>query len=168
MARRVFFSFHYQRDSWRVSQVRNSWLCRAGHEATPFLDGAQWEKIKRQGSRAIQNWIDRQMKGTSVTVVLIGQETANRPWVKYEIEQSAKLRKGIVGVRIHNLKNQLRQTDRPGPNPLDKIIVRRQTIWGGYQNVRVSQIANTYDYYLNNGRLNLSMWIEEAARNARR
>ena len=24
MARKVFFSFHYERDAWRVAQVRNS------------------------------------------------------------------------------------------------------------------------------------------------
>ncbi len=24
--RRVFFSFHYQRDIWRVQQVKNHWL----------------------------------------------------------------------------------------------------------------------------------------------
>ena len=27
MARKVFFSFHYERDVRRIVQVRNSWVC---------------------------------------------------------------------------------------------------------------------------------------------
>ncbi len=34
------------------------------------------------------------LKDTTVTVVLIGTGTANRPWVKYEIEQSIARRTG--------------------------------------------------------------------------
>ena len=37
MARRVFFSFHYDRDIRRVVQVRNSWIVRAGNETQPFM-----------------------------------------------------------------------------------------------------------------------------------
>jgi hypothetical protein len=79
MARRVFFSFRYSRDVVRVSQVRNSWVVRANGEANPFLDAASWEQIKRKGKDAVQNWIDKELAGTSVTVVLVGYETASRP-----------------------------------------------------------------------------------------
>ncbi len=72
MARRVFFSFHYDRDVRRVAQIRNSWVVRAGNETQPFVDKAEWESIKRTGSQAIERWIDKQLDGTSVTVVLIG------------------------------------------------------------------------------------------------
>ena len=32
-ARRVFFSFHYQRDIWRVNQVRNHWVAKDDRQA---------------------------------------------------------------------------------------------------------------------------------------
>ena len=67
---------------------------------------ADWESVKQGGDRAIKSWIDEQMKGTSVTVVLIGSETYNSEYVQYEIEKSYDLNKGILGVWIHNLKDQ--------------------------------------------------------------
>jgi hypothetical protein len=86
MVRKVFFSFHFQAYAWRVGQVRNSWLTRG--ETTTFLDSADWEKVKRGGDRAIKNWIDGQLKGTSVTVLLIGADTAGREYVNHEITES--------------------------------------------------------------------------------
>ncbi len=145
MTRKVFFSFHYDRDSWRVSNVRNSNII-TGYDKTPFYDKAKWEEIKRQGPNAVKNWIDEQMKGTSVTVVLIGKETANRQWVKYEIEQSVKLGKGLLGVTINQIpfpgKNP--EVDPPGSNPLPS----------GYP---------VYKWNADKGRENLGQWIEKAA-----
>ncbi|SHJ63417.1 MTH538 TIR-like domain [Malonomonas rubra DSM 5091] len=98
--RKVFFSFHYSKDIRRVVQVRNSWVVRNSGESQPFLDKADWETIKRSGKKSIENWIEKQLKGTSVTVVLIGAETASREWVGYEIKRSYELGKGIVGISV--------------------------------------------------------------------
>lgn len=117
MARKVFFSFHYDRDSWRVAQVRNSNVVR-GYEKNPFYDKAQWETLKRSGQTAIKNWIDAQLSGTSVTVVLVGKETGIRPWVKYEVERSIALGKGLIAVDISKVKDRLGQTEDRGPNPV--------------------------------------------------
>lgn len=117
MARQVYFSFHYDRDAWRVAQVRNSQVI-SGYGKTPFYDKAEWEKIKKQGDSAIKNWIETQMKGSSVTAVLIGKETAYRPWVKYEIQRSIELGKGLIGIDISKIKNQRGEQDERGPNPL--------------------------------------------------
>lgn len=48
MARKVFFSFHYERDVRRVVQIRNSWVVRPGGEAQPFYDKAEFEEAKRR------------------------------------------------------------------------------------------------------------------------
>lgn len=85
MARRAFFSFHFERDVWRAGQVRNSWVTQDREDAG-FWDAAAWESVKRKGDAAVHAWIDGQLKGTSVTVVLIGTETAQRKYVSYEIE----------------------------------------------------------------------------------
>src|SRR6478752_4188355 len=80
MARRVFFSFHYDRDVRRVVQVRNSWIVRSEGEAQPFVDKAVWESVKKRG---IEKWIEEQLADTSVTVVIIGAETYDREWVRH-------------------------------------------------------------------------------------
>jgi len=84
MARRAFYSFHYAPDNWRASQVRNMGVIEGN---TPATDN-DWESIKKGGDAAIQKWIDDQMDGKSVAIVLIGANTAGRKWIKYEIKKS--------------------------------------------------------------------------------
>jgi hypothetical protein len=163
MARRVFFSFHFARDSWRVAQVRNSWVIAGRREASPFLDKADWEAIKRRGKEAVRHWIDEQMRGTSVTVVLIGRETASREWVQYEIQRSHEDGKGMLGIYIHRLLDQNRQTDPQGPNPFDQFYAQSAT-----GRIRLSQIYPVYDWILQDGRNNMPSWIEAAAKAAGR
>src|SRR3546814_3963340 len=95
VARRVFFSFHYDRDVRRVVQVRNSWVVRPGGEAQPFYDKAEFEEAKRRAG-GIENWIEEQLKGTSVTVVLFGAETYDREWFRHEIKRSYEIGKGLL------------------------------------------------------------------------
>src|SRR6266516_6647582 len=99
MARRVFFSFHYERDVWRAAIVRNSWLTKE-RQAAGFFDAGIWEEAKKKGETAIKAMIDNALKNTSVTVVLLGRYTANRDYVKYEIVKSIERGNGILGVRI--------------------------------------------------------------------
>lgn len=40
------------------------------------------------------------IRPASVTVVLIGNNTANSQWVKWEIEESKRQGKGILGIRL--------------------------------------------------------------------
>lgn len=80
MARRVFFSFHYDQDILRVGQIRKSGIVLApGDTSAGFVDKASWESVKKAGNDAIQRWIDDQLTNTSVTVVLIGSQTADSP-----------------------------------------------------------------------------------------
>lgn len=116
MARKVFFSFHYGRDLWRVNVVRNSGLIE-GVAAAGFHDASLWEETKRKGDNALQRLIDKGLEGTSVTVVLIGAETAYRRWISYEIERSISRKNGILGIRIHSIKDQNGKTDVSGPIP---------------------------------------------------
>jgi hypothetical protein len=117
MARRVFFSFHYDNDIWRANQVRNANVV-AGADVAGFFDHSEYEEAKRTGNEGIRRMIDRNLRNTSVTVVLIGKETANRPWVKYEIKKSIEQGNGLLGIRIHHLKNQNRESELwPGPTP---------------------------------------------------
>lgn len=101
MARRVFFSFDFEHDCFRANQVRNSNVV-LGIETAGYYDHSEYEEIKR-GNREIQRRILRHLENTTVTVVLIGTRTAERPWVQYEIAESIKRNNGLVGIRIHHL-----------------------------------------------------------------
>ena len=142
MARRVFFSFKYKEDVSRAMVVRNSWVAQ-GKEAAGFIDAADFEKLEEQGDDAIRNWIDGQLEGTSVTVVLVGEKTCNSRWIKYEIEKSIENGKGLLGIDISKIKDLQGNTSK-----------------------RCGQIPKGYNFYLWNnddGYHKMSDWIEKAA-----
>jgi len=117
MARRVFYSFHYKPDVMRVSQVRNIGLLEANRPATDN----DWETVKSGKDAAIKRWITQQMNGRSCTVVLVGENTANRKWINHEIIKSWDEGMGVVGIRIHGLKNTDGYIANQGENPFDYI-----------------------------------------------
>lgn len=118
MARRTFFSFHFDNDIWRANQVRNCNVV-AGCDTAGFFDHSEYEEGKKKGGDGIKRMIDRHLRSTSVTVVLIGKQTAYRPWVKYEIAKSVEQNNGLLGIRIHHLKNQYGEIAIwPGPTPV--------------------------------------------------
>jgi hypothetical protein len=153
MARQTFFSFHYERDVWRAGQVRNCNLLPS-EDQHGFIDSVDWESIKRQGDDAIKRWIAEQLNYTTATVVLIGAETAGRPWVQHEIVQSWNRGNGLVGVQIHNIKDQHQATDVVGANPFQQFELPDGT--------PLSSVCKTYDWVLNDGRNNLGKWCEES------
>jgi hypothetical protein len=118
MARKVFFSFHYQRDLWRVAVVRNSAMIE-GVSAAGFHDQSLWSETEKKGDDAVRQLIDTGLEGTSVTVVLIGAETASRRFMSYEIDKSLARGNGLLGVRINNIKDQNGHTDSIGAVPAD-------------------------------------------------
>ena len=146
MARKVFFSFKYE-DVSRAMVVRNSWVAQ-GKEAAGFIDAADFEKVERQGEDAIKNWIDKQLNGTSVTVVLVGAKTCSSKWVKYEIKKSTEIGNGLLGIDISKIKNLQGDTSD-----------------------RCGQIPTGYDFYLWNnedGYHKMGDWIEKAAKDVGR
>lgn len=99
----------------------------------------------------------------TVTVVLIGAETASRKWVKYEIKRSHERGNGLLGVYIHKLKDKNGNTDRKGDNPFDNFYVEQ-----GGMKIYLSDIYPTYDWVDDNGYENFGGWVEKAAREAGR
>lgn len=158
MARNVFYSFHYQNDISRVMIVRNRWVTYGGQIVSGVIDHAEFEKIKRTGDKAIKNWIDAQLHGTSATVVLIGSETLNRPYVQYEICQSINKGNALIGVYINNLKDLSKKTS---------VACNKHTCVGQFSNgepIYFDEIATTYDYVYDDGFANLGSWVEKAVK----
>lgn len=142
MARKTFFSFKYE-DVTRAMVVRNSWVTQ---DARGFIDKADFEAIQQEGDDAIRDWIDDQLKGTSVTVVLVGADTNKSKWVKYEIDQSVARGNGLLGIDVSKIKD-----------------------FKGDTTERCSKMPSGYSFYLWNndeGYKNLGTWIEDAATEA--
>lgn len=134
MARRCFYSFHYDPDNARASQVRNIGVIEGNRPASDN----DWESIKKGGDDAIKGWIASQMNGKTCCIVLVGAGTANRKWVNYEIVKAWDDGLGVVGIRIHGLKNLEGDVSTAGANPFDFI---------GYGNTgkKLSSIVKCYN-----------------------
>lgn len=147
MARRVFFSFEYKHDVSRANVVRKSGMTK-GIEIAGYVDAAQFEKVKKKGDPAVRAWIDEQLKGTSVTVVLVGEYTCESKWVKYEIEASKERGNGLLGIDISKIEDLVGNTSK-----------------------RCGKLPAGYPFYLWNndkGYENLGAWVEKAAKAAGR
>jgi MTH538 TIR-like domain (DUF1863) len=134
MARNCFYSFHYIPDNARASQVRNIGAIEGNRPASDN----DWEAVTRGGNDAIKKWIADQMKGKTCAVVLVGTGTANRKWINHEIVKAWDNDLGVVGIRIHGLKNLAGETSVKGENPFDYIT------HGGTQK-KLSSIVKCYD-----------------------
>lgn len=144
MARRVFFSFEYG-DVSRAMVVRHSWVTQ-GTQAAGFIDAADFESLKKQGDAAVKKWIDAQLDGTTVTVVLVGEKTCDSKWVKYEIDKSIERGNGLLGIDISKIKDLEQHTTE-----------------------RCGEMPEGYPFYLWNkddGYNKMGEWIEKAAKKA--
>ena len=160
MARNAFYSFHYKPDCDRASQVRNMGIVDGNK---PVSDN-DWETVTNGGEAAIKRWIDDQLKGRSCAIVLIGENTAGRKWITYEISTAWNAEKGVLGIYIHKLKNLDGQQARQGANPFDYV-----TFTGTGK--KLSTVALTYNPPYSDSKevyayikQNLAAWIEEAIR----
>ena len=147
---------------WRANQIRNSWVTK-DKEAAGFTDSADFEEVKKGGDAAIKKWIDEQLKGTSVTVVLIGSETSNRDYIKYELEQSWKKGNGILGICIDQCKDKSGNTCSKGSNSFGPLFTSPND-----DKKYFFERFKTYDWVIDDGYKNLGTWIEAAAKEAGR
>ncbi len=114
--RSVFFSFDWDQDVWRAMVVRNCGVT-LGVNAAGFRDAAEIEAVKYRSDEAIKHWIDSQLNGTTVTVVLLGALTHQSRWVKYECDASIARGNGIIFIDISGIADQYRRTTTYGGMP---------------------------------------------------
>ena len=134
MARKCFFSFHYQPDNWRVSKIRNIGAVE-GNQAAKDND---WETVTGGGDKKIKEWIAKQMEGRTCTVILAGSKTADRKWINHEIIESWNKGKGVLVIHIHKITDRNENQASKGVNPLYYIEHRTSK-------KRLSTIAKSYD-----------------------
>jgi hypothetical protein len=144
-------------DVMRVQQIRNIGVLEGNTPVSPN----EWETVRRNGEKAIEKWIDDNMFYKSCVIVLVGTETAKRPWVQYEIKKAWDEGKGLLGIYIHNLKDPRTGTCSQGLNPFEQFTINNGA-------TRLSSVVKCYnpkagDAY-NDIANNIDSWIEDAIR----
>jgi hypothetical protein len=162
--KQVFYSFHFDNDVFRVQQIRNMGVIEGEEPVSPN----EWEKLqKKEGG--VKKWIDDNMQYRSCVIVLIGEKTAGRPLVKYEIEKAWNDKRRLLGIYIHNLSCPKKKRDtgtgtcNQGKNPFDDFTFSD----GPDKGKKLSTVVKCYnpkstDAY-NDIKDNIEDWIEAAA-----
>lgn len=153
----VFYSFHFDNDVMRVQQIRNIGSIEGNPPTTPN----EWETLKRTGKQAVENWINQNMKYKRCIIVLIGSETASRPWVEHEIIKAWNDGKALLGIYIHNLRCPRNGTSRKGKNPFDLIKFNDGRVMSSVVPCYDPGSLNAYQDISNN----ISSWIGNAIQN---
>jgi hypothetical protein len=125
-------------------------------EGNTAVSPNEWETVKGRGSSGIEKWISDNMKYKSAVIVLIGSETFERPWVKYEIKKAWNEGKGLLGIYIHNLTCPTNGKCKIGKNPFDEFTVSGK---------KLSSIVKSYDPghdAYNTISRDIDSWIEHA------
>jgi hypothetical protein len=156
--RQVFFSFEYNKDAWRASQIKEMGKV----DGSSTFSANDWEEVKEKSDTKIKEWIDGQMAMRSCLVVLIGATTSGRKWINYEIEKAYEINKGIVGIYIHKLKDSQGNQTSKGSNPFYNILI-------GENKERLSKYVTCFDssystsnYVYDDIKDNIEQLIEDA------
>ncbi len=101
MGRKVFVSYSHRLDQQAADDFREIFA----EQRDVFIDKSIREDIGEFKAETIKARLSSLIKDSSVTVVLIGQETGGRSWVDWEIYHSLRksygnTRNGLLGVKI--------------------------------------------------------------------
>jgi MTH538 TIR-like domain (DUF1863) len=97
MKRRVFLSYQHA-DQLKAKGF--NLMSYAKNVDLEFTGRHLLDPVKSSDRGYIGRKIHEQLKGSSVTVVLIGKETAKSDWVGREIEWSLEKGNGLVGIKL--------------------------------------------------------------------
>ncbi|MBN3174794.1 TIR domain-containing protein [Pectobacterium brasiliense] len=148
MSRKVFFSFHYQDViDFRANTVRNHWVIKEKKSDAGYFDKSIWEEAKKTSPIALKNLINNALVGTSVTCVLIGTNTYQRPWVRYEIFRSIYKGNDCLGVNINSIVGKDSQVKPVGKNPFNYTGIHFNSDGSKYSFVTRESIRENWSYW---------------------
>ncbi len=97
MPRRIFISYQHE-DQMKAKGFN---LLRWNKNvAVEFVGRHLLDPVDSENPAYIRSKIQEQLSGTSVTVVLIGKQTAESRWVQNEIAWSIEKKNGLLGIRL--------------------------------------------------------------------
>ncbi len=130
--RKVFLSYHHERDHWRAYKIRKMFEM----DTSLTFSEDEWEEVENKADAEIEEWVDSQIEASDCVVVLIGEETAKRKWINYTIKQAYEMDKAIVGVYVHKLIDDKGNPDERGENPFNYLDIN---------SVKFSRFVKTHD-----------------------
>ena len=150
---KVYYSYDFENDATRVQPITELNIVRSDKPTSK----EEWKKIKIGGTGTIKKWIRDNMLFCSCLVVFVGEETANKPLIKYEIKRAWADNIAVLGIYIHNLKCPQKDKSHQGQNPFEQFT---------QDGINFSTIVKCYDLDVDDPytdiKNNIEKWIKEA------
>jgi hypothetical protein len=172
-------------------------VAKGERESAGFFDSSVFEATQRESESSLKRFLREGLENTSVTCVLVGEHTAVRRWVRYEIMRSFVCGNGLLAIQINTIPAMNSPSTPVGDNPFnclaftiedDRVCFRELMTsgWeyaadvgtmplnkirydlGGMTNHTLACLFPIYDWREDDGSTNLGAWIERAARQAGR
>lgn len=99
MGRRIFISYQHADQLKAKGFNLLRWNKNVDLE---FVGRHLLDPVNSENEAYITQKVKEQLNGTSVTVVLLGHETADSDWVKSEVEWSVEKNNGVVAIKLYD------------------------------------------------------------------
>lgn len=102
--RKVFISYHHAKDQWACDTLRDIFSA----ELELFTDRSLREPVNSENMDYVNRWIrENQIKGTSITIVLCGEETNKRKCVDWELYSTLYYNHALLGLVLPSAKRNM-------------------------------------------------------------
>lgn len=103
MAKKIFVSYHSAVEDTRHKNLLVAWSKNDnGHFDIKFDDTSVGVSINSDNATYIKSVIKKKISESNTFLCLVGKDTHNSDWVKWEIDKAVELKKKIVAVKISN------------------------------------------------------------------
>ena len=120
----LFIAYNDETDSTRANHVRKQLLASGRFLVEGYSPFTSWAKTRNGSSlQDLKAEFDKQLASTSVTLVLVGEDAATNPWIRYAIEQSYVNDKALFVLDISHIPDEHGDTCTADINPLERFAV---------------------------------------------
>ncbi len=100
--RRVFISYHHKGEQ----KVVDGFIKEFSEDYDVFTDSSLSDAADSEDAEYLNQVCREAIKGTSITIAIIGQQTGCRKFVDWEIRYSLHLEHGLLGISRPNLEGE--------------------------------------------------------------
>ncbi|MEM7467810.1 MAG: TIR domain-containing protein [Pseudomonadota bacterium] len=120
----IFVTFNDETDSARANHVRKQLLSTERYLVAGYSPYTTWAKTKSGDSlENLRASFDRELKSASTSIVMVGEDSATNPWIRYAIERCYVLSKPLFALDISAIPDELGKACTADLNPLERFAV---------------------------------------------
>lgn len=158
MNKKVFFCYDYENDTDRAMVVKEVW----GEPSDDFISTNEFSRLSIGSKVKLYDWIDKQLDGTVLTVILLGNKTLDMPYVQYAVKRSLEHKNGLLGIFINTIVSESIPKALDAEKYWRKNSTTQIDTVEGYPRYFNEVCSEVHDFNSELGYTNLKNWIQSA------